>query len=95
MVKMSFLNCIVLPRHLSWINHYDGLCIRFVELFYKPVYSLEETAELFEYESARKSGNQFVEGILFSQNEGVIMTGNMTNKDENVSESWKLDTASW
>uniref|UniRef100_A0A1B6C4R1 Delta(24)-sterol reductase n=2 Tax=Clastoptera arizonana TaxID=38151 RepID=A0A1B6C4R1_9HEMI len=57
---------------------------KFVELTYKPVYSLEEAVNLFEYESTPSTGNQFVEGILFNQNEGVIMTGKMTNTSKNV-----------
>uniref|UniRef100_A0A1B6HI58 Delta(24)-sterol reductase n=1 Tax=Homalodisca liturata TaxID=320908 RepID=A0A1B6HI58_9HEMI len=52
---------------------------RYVELTYEPFYSLEEGVQLFEAHSKDTVNNQFVEGIMFSQTEGVIMTGKMVD----------------
>ncbi|XP_039279750.1 delta(24)-sterol reductase isoform X2 [Nilaparvata lugens] len=54
-------------------------CKRFVELTYQPVYSLGEAVDLFEKEIKRKTGNEFVEGIMFSKETGVIMTGHLVD----------------
>jgi len=39
------------------------------------VYSLNEAVK--EFSDASVSNNQFVEGIMFTANKGVVMTGNM------------------
>lgn len=39
------------------------------------MYSLNEAAK--EFSEAAQSNNEFVEGIMFTLNKGVIMTGNM------------------
>jgi hypothetical protein len=39
------------------------------------VYSLSEAAK--EFSAAAQSNNKFVEGIMFTLNKGVVMTGNM------------------
>lgn len=53
-----------------------------MRLEYKSVNSLEEACRVFEEESSKKDNNQFVEGIMFNINRGVIMTGNMVNSAE-------------
>lgn len=58
---------------------------RFVKLKYEPVYSLEKAMQVFEAQSREKSENQFVEGIMFSLDLGVIMTGKMVDTANNVS----------
>lgn len=37
---------------------------------------------MFEEESKKQAGNEFVEGLAFSLNEAVIMTANMTDDAE-------------
>ncbi|XP_006635059.1 delta(24)-sterol reductase isoform X1 [Lepisosteus oculatus] len=54
---------------------------RFVKLQYEPVCGLERICQRFAEESANKE-NQFVEGLQFSLDEAVIMTGIMTEEAE-------------
>lgn len=56
-----------------------------MKLKYEPVYSLEKAMQVFEAQSREKSENQFVEGIMFSLDLGVIMTGKMVDTANNVS----------
>jgi len=66
--------------------------LQFVKLQYQPVESLDEAYRVFEEQTMLKEGNQFVEGIMYSLNRGVIMTGNMVNSAEpgkvNVLSRW-------
>lgn len=55
---------------------------RYVKLHYEPVYSLDEAVKLFDKESNKKDPHEFVEGLMFSLNEGVIMTGDMVDEYE-------------
>lgn len=55
---------------------------RYVQLKYKPFKTIESFCENFESSSANAK-NEFVEGILFGKNEGVVMTGVMTDEAEN------------
>ncbi|XP_065566869.1 delta(24)-sterol reductase-like [Artemia franciscana] len=55
---------------------------RFVKLNYEPVRSLEEAVKAFEKCSMNSEENEFVEGIMFSLNKGVIMTGKMVHSAE-------------
>lgn len=55
---------------------------RYVQLKYKPFKTIQSFCDNFEKSSAN-CDNEFVEGILFSENEGVIMTGTMTDVAEN------------
>ena len=71
------------------------LICRYVKLQYEPVYSLEKTVELFEQESMKKGENDFVEGLMFSPQEAVIMTGTLTDtyEPDKVSGMFLLFTA--
>jgi delta24-sterol reductase len=51
---------------------------RYVKLNYHPVYSLDDAVKVFEEESMKKDENDFVEGLLFSADQAVIMTGNFS-----------------
>ena len=70
---------------LLTINHikflYNFKC-RFVKLEYQPVHSLDEATRVFAEQANKTESNQFVEGIMFSLNSGVVMTGNMVNSAE-------------
>lgn len=55
-----------------------------MELTYEPVYSLENVVNVFEREIKRKEGNLFVEGISFSKDKAVIMTGKLVDNPTNV-----------
>ncbi|XP_066995302.2 delta(24)-sterol reductase isoform X2 [Anabrus simplex] len=55
-------------------------CERYVQLDYHPVTSLKEAVNRFRKETLKRDGNQFVEGLMFSKDEGVIMTGNMVSE---------------
>ncbi|XP_033219079.1 delta(24)-sterol reductase-like [Belonocnema kinseyi] len=55
---------------------------KFIELEYQPVTSLTEAVDVFKRQTFAKENNQFVEGLMFSKEKGVIMTGNMVSKVE-------------
>jgi len=56
----------------------------YVELKYQPFFSKEEFLKSFEEISHDPNGPLFVEGISFSENTAVLMTGNLIDKiDEN------------
>lgn len=52
---------------------------RFVKLQYEPVYSIDEATAAIDRQLALESGNEFVEALMFSKDEGVVMTGNMVS----------------
>lgn len=54
---------------------------KYIKLAYEPLKTLDAFTERFQRVSKDKK-DEFVEGILFNENEGVLMTGNMTNVDE-------------
>lgn len=82
----SFQLCSKLPHFCNFIlfqSKYQRLFInRFVKLEYKAVNSLDEACRVFEEQTMKKEDNQFVEGLMFNLNRGVIMTGNMVNSAE-------------
>ncbi|ESN93679.1 hypothetical protein HELRODRAFT_88371 [Helobdella robusta] len=51
---------------------------RYVRIHYKPVHSFKEIIETFTKESQNQK-NDFVEGLVFSPNDAVIMTGTLTD----------------
>lgn len=53
--------------------------LRFVKLQYEPVYSIDEAIAAIDRQLAPESGNEFVEALMFSKDEGVVMTGNMVS----------------
>ncbi|KAG0716847.1 Delta(24)-sterol reductase [Chionoecetes opilio] len=55
---------------------------RFVKVEYKPCNSLENLVSTFRAETWKAEGNQFVEGLLYSLQSGVVMTANMCNTAE-------------
>jgi len=52
---------------------------KFVKLSYKPVHSFKDITKVFKEELEKKTGNDFVEGLVYSYNSAVIMTGEMTD----------------
>jgi len=54
----------------------------YLRLTYHPCYSLRETMEVLEIETNKDSGNDSVEGIAFSRDTAVIMTGQFVGLDE-------------
>lgn len=53
--------------------------LRFVKLEYEPVRSLDEAAALIKRRISPSENNEFVEALMFSKDEGVVMTGNMVS----------------
>lgn len=53
---------------------------KYVKLFYQPVYSQGELAEVFERESRDTAKNDFVEALVYGENEAVVMTGTFADK---------------
>ncbi|KAJ1530360.1 hypothetical protein ONE63_005272 [Megalurothrips usitatus] len=53
--------------------------LRFVKLQYEPVRSLDEAASVIKRQIGLPEGNEFVEALMFSKDEGVVMTGNMVS----------------
>ncbi|KAF1973097.1 FAD binding domain-containing protein [Bimuria novae-zelandiae CBS 107.79] len=53
---------------------------RHVEVTYHPVSSINGAMEMLQEEVARDSDADYIDGILFSHNSGVIVTGRLTDK---------------
>ncbi|XP_055605837.1 delta(24)-sterol reductase-like [Uranotaenia lowii] len=54
----------------------------YIRLHYEPVIGLHAIVDKFEGASRDTKNNHFVEGLLYSLNEGVIMTGEMVDDSE-------------
>jgi len=54
---------------------------KFVKLTYNPIKGFDKIVNEFQNASKNKT-HEFVEGLMYSQNEAVIMTGNLTNTPE-------------
>ena len=55
---------------------------KYVRLEYQPVYRFEDIVNTFKEKTLKEANNDFVEGLVFSKNEAVIMTGIMTDDAE-------------
>ncbi|XP_035700412.1 delta(24)-sterol reductase-like isoform X2 [Folsomia candida] len=55
---------------------------KYVKLSYIRVNSLDEATERITEESLKSPGHDFVEGIMYSLDKGVIMVGSLTSKPE-------------
>ncbi|XP_035716483.1 delta(24)-sterol reductase-like [Folsomia candida] len=55
---------------------------KYVKLSYIPVNSLDEATKRVTEESLKTPGPDFVEGIMYSLDKGVIMVGTLTSKSE-------------
>lgn len=53
---------------------------RYVEVTYEPVRGLDRMVQRFEEESRRTEANRFVEMLMYSLNEGVLMMGRFSDK---------------
>ncbi len=67
------------------------LCKPWVHLRYHPVYSLKEACELFTREVCRPQPPDFVEGIMYACDRGVIMTADLVDRPENA----KINAIGW
>lgn len=56
--------------------------IPYLKLTYRPTYTVEDATEVLDREANRKSGNDSVEGIMFTENTAVIMTGEFVSEDK-------------
>ena len=54
----------------------------FIRLTYQACYILDDTVELLDNETHKKTSNDSVEGIAFSKDTAVIMTGQFVTKEE-------------
>ena len=52
---------------------------KFIKLHYQPVFSLEHMVETFETASRNTKENDFVEGLVYTRDNAVIMTGIFTD----------------
>ncbi|XP_041358605.1 delta(24)-sterol reductase-like [Gigantopelta aegis] len=55
---------------------------QFVKIEYFPVHTKADMLTTFKNQVMRNHGNQFVEGVVYSRNEAVVMTANMTDDVE-------------
>lgn len=55
---------------------------KYVKVEYMPVYSFDDIQKKFSEEVMKKENNDFVEGLMYSENTAVIMTANMTDEAE-------------
>jgi delta24-sterol reductase len=79
---------------LGFLTAVDLMIIPFkpyIKLVYEPTYSLQETMEVFTRETRKdnaklevvdENDNDSVEGIMFTKEKGVVMTGTFTNSCE-------------
>lgn len=51
---------------------------KYVKLSYTPVHSFKDISQVFK-QKTEEPGNQFVEGLMYSYNSAVIMSGEMTD----------------
>ena len=54
----------------------------YIHLTYQACYSLDDTVELLDNETHKKTSNDSVEGIAFSKDTAVIMTGQFVTIEE-------------
>ena len=66
-----------------------------MRLEYKSVSSLDEACRVFKEETLKEENNQFVEGLMFNLNRGVIMTANMVNSAEPGKVLWSSLNIYW
>lgn len=59
-------------------------CKPYVKLDYQPVYSLDEACRVFAEASERENPPEFVEGLMFSRDRGVILTGDFADSNEGM-----------
>ncbi|XP_071539528.1 delta(24)-sterol reductase-like isoform X2 [Panulirus ornatus] len=55
---------------------------RFVRVEYQPCHSLDTLVKTFTEETKKTEGNQFVEGLMYTLQSGVVMTGTMCTSAE-------------
>ena len=55
---------------------------KYMRMEYFPVHSNDEMVNKFGEETMRKTGNDFVECLVYSKDEAVVMTGTMTDEGE-------------
>jgi len=54
----------------------------YIRLTYRPCYSLDETTDILDRETNKETENDSVEGIAYSKDTAVIMTGKFVTKKE-------------
>ena len=64
------------------LSIYECCFCRFVKLEYYPAHTLDKCLSLFEQFTLQENDNQFVEGLMFNKDQGVIMVGNMVTSVE-------------
>ena len=55
---------------------------KYMRVEYMPVHTNEDILRVFEEQTRRETGNEFVEGLVYSMDEAVVMTANMTDEAE-------------
>ncbi len=55
---------------------------KYVRLHYQPAHKFDDVVRHFQEAAEKKEGNDFVEGLMYSENEAVVMTGTMTDEAE-------------
>ena len=54
----------------------------YIRLTYRPSYSLEDTVNFLSNETHKETDNDSVEGIAYSKDTAVIMTGQFVDNDQ-------------
>lgn len=54
----------------------------YLEMTYRPTYSLDQTVEVLEQETNKGAGNDSVEGIMYTESSAVIMTAKYVDADQ-------------
>ena len=57
-------------------------CKKYVKVDYQPAYTMQDAIKIFSEEVNKKSSNEFVEGLMYSDKDCVIMTANQTDEAE-------------
>ena len=55
---------------------------KYVKVDYYPTHSFQESISVFNREVNKTSGNEFVEGLMYSKDTCVVMTANQTDEAE-------------
>ena len=54
----------------------------YVRLEYHPVQTFDDAVRVFKEAAEKADANEFVESLMYGENEAVIMTGTQTNEAE-------------
>lgn len=84
--KKSFCVIILIPLLTILYTYHLPILknVRYVRLQYRPISSLEKIQSSLISETLDTENNDFVELLMYSKNDGVLMTGKMTDGNQSM-----------